>query len=138
MLGQLAAAKPENPAYSLEIGQLQAELGRFGPAEEAFQDACRRAPQGVEGCVGLVQLYLKGNRKLPEAADLARKIVERKPVASSYALLGTARLENGDRAGAASAFQKALDLEPGNAQYRQRLQSVQEKPEVAHPPDGSH
>jgi Flp pilus assembly protein TadD len=75
----------------------------------------------------LAQLYLKTNRKLPQARELLRTAVELEPTAPNYFLLGTACLASGDSTGAGEAISQALKLDPENATYRRLYDSMREK-----------
>jgi Flp pilus assembly protein TadD len=72
--------------------------------------------------LGFVYLQLK------RFTDVERLMLEtiqldpRQPKA--YALLGAARLENGDRSGAREAFRRALALDPRNPMALQGAQAI--------------
>ena len=128
ILGQLAEIEPENATHPLTVGVLNARLNRFDAAERAFQKVSELAPQRPEGRLALVHLYLRSNRKLPEAAELARAVVELAPTPSNCVLLSAACNRNGDHAGAVSAIERAIELDPGNEEYGRIRQSLREKP----------
>jgi len=91
---------------------------------------CRRAatldPNNTECRILLASLYLDGGRKLAEAAQLAQEAARIQPTAPNYCLLGQAHAAAGDRAQAVAAFQKAVDLDPANQQYREVLRQLRE------------
>ena len=66
-------------------------------------------------------------RKLPEATQLARAAVQVEPSAPNYLVLSVACASNGDFAGAASAIEQAMKLDPGNPKYVQMYEMIQEK-----------
>jgi predicted TPR repeat methyltransferase len=67
---------------------------------------------------------LQLNRDPTDAAELARQAVERAPTAANYFLWSVASQRSGDRTRAKAAIEKALELDPGNAQYQQLYLSL--------------
>ncbi|MFH1920469.1 MAG: tetratricopeptide repeat protein [Planctomycetota bacterium] len=128
ILGQLAEIEPENATYQMQIGGLNARLDQFDAAERAFRKVSELAPKRPEGYLALARLHLESNRKLLEAMDLARTAVELAPTPANYVLLSAACKRNGDHAGAVSAIQRAIELDPSNEQYRRIQESLREKP----------
>jgi cytochrome c-type biogenesis protein CcmH/NrfG len=55
---------------------------------------------------------------------LARKAVALKPTALNYYVLSNACDKSGDYQGALQAIEQAIQLEPGNAQYKQAYQRI--------------
>jgi tetratricopeptide (TPR) repeat protein len=68
--------------------------------------------------VGLAKIYLAQNMHLSEAKKLAQAAVRIAPVASNYFILARACHQTGDLAGALAAMQRAVAMEPDNAEYR--------------------
>jgi tetratricopeptide (TPR) repeat protein len=114
----LVAVRPDNVDFYWELGVLRARLGRFEAAEEAFRELMERAPESPRGYAGLAEVYLQSDRRLTEAAKLAREAVERRPIVRYHVLLARACAKAGDRPGAISAIDKAIQLEPGNQAFK--------------------
>jgi superkiller protein 3 len=115
---------PGELSVHVRLGELYARLQQFDKAEQAYTRAIEIMPSQAESYVALADLYLQANRKLPEAKVLALKAVDLRPSADCYALLGATCQRNGDRAGARSALQHALVLDPRNAQYRRAYEML--------------
>jgi len=108
-----AQAKPTTESYfNLALAELS--LGRRDQAVEALQKALALAPEDpdVLGLLGIVQLQ---QNKLPDAVASLRQALAGKPDALWYSHLGVALEQSNDFAGAAAAFQKAVDINPGSA-----------------------
>jgi len=108
--GQLTRIDPGDPTARVNMGVLLARLERFDAAEKAVREAIRLAPKRPSAYRALVQVLLLGNRKLPEAQALARKLVTLSPTARDYGLLAEACQRAGDQAGAVVARGRAAEL----------------------------
>jgi len=118
VLDQLKKIEPENAIHYLNLGFLKVRLSEFDEAEEAFRTACKLAPKVSTGYASLAQLYLETRTKPEEARELAQTAVELEPTASNYFVLSTACAACSDAAEALAAIEKALKLDPDNAEYR--------------------
>ena len=107
---QLRKIDPHDPTTCVNMSMLLARLKRFDAAEGTVREAIRLAPKRPSPYRALVQVLLMGNRKLPEAKALARKLVALSPTAGDYGLLGEACQRAGDRAGAVAARRRAAEL----------------------------
>jgi superkiller protein 3 len=114
---EVARIDPNDGLAHLNLGRVCLKLNRFERAERAFNEVIRLAPNQPEGHSALAELFLQTNRNLDEARRLAEKAVSLAPEAQHFALLGQACAMNRDRAGALAAFNRAIDLQPDNAQY---------------------
>ncbi len=65
------------------------------------------------------------NQRLPEAEALARKLVELEPAATNYGLLGEVCAQAGDLPGARAALERAMQLDPGNEEFRAAYKQLQ-------------
>ncbi|MGQ9575086.1 MAG: tetratricopeptide repeat protein [Thermoguttaceae bacterium] len=135
-LAELAALEPANWTRQMELGGLAAQLGRFDQAEQAFRAVITLAPEVPVGYSSLAGLYLEMGRNLAEASTLARKAVQLEPVARNYFLLGAICHRTGDRSGALSALERAIQLDPGNPQSVQLYKQLQEQRGHAEAPVG--
>ena len=126
-LAPLLRAKEDDPgnvSVNMTLGSLHVSLGQIEAAEEAFRDAIEVIPHQAGGYAALADLYLKANRKLPEAKRLALKVVELEPLARNYYLLSAACMGNGEPAEARSAMERAMALDPGNPVYRRTYELI--------------
>ena len=126
ILTEVAEIEPESATYQMSIGVVNARLNRFAEAASAFRRACEFAPRHPDGYHALARLYLLSNREIPEAVKLAETAVELAPTAVNYVLLSAACRKNGDLPGALAAIEQAIDLEPGNDEYRRIKDSLRE------------
>jgi len=124
---KISQIEPENPTCYLNIGVFSAQLRRFTDAEEAFRKAIALAPESSIGYRELAQLYLKAERKFPQARELAEKAVALEAIAVNYFVLCWASDKNGDTANALKAIERAIHLEPGNLKYKQIYESIKNR-----------
>mgnify|MGYP005643624589 CR=1 FL=1 len=118
---------PENLACQLNLGRLSMRAGRFEEAEKAFLRAITLAPNHSSGYQELARLYRQTKTKLPQARDLAQKVVELDPTAENYFVLGWACDVNGDPAGALAALQRAMQLDPENSRYGRAYRALEKR-----------
>jgi tetratricopeptide (TPR) repeat protein len=119
VLQPLVASLAEDAGFWLQLGQLQARLADHAQAEASFRHVVQLAPQRALGYVALARLHLQSETRAAEAVQCAREAVRCEPSAENYFLLSTACERAGDLPAAREAIEKALQLEPGNGQYRQ-------------------
>ena len=124
---QLTQIDPESGISYFFIGNINAQLNRFDDAEKAYRKVIEVEPKRSDGYRALAQLYLQANRNLRQAKTLASRAVELEPIAPNYFILAAACDKNGDHAGALLAIERALKLDPNNAQYRRTYQLIQER-----------
>jgi tetratricopeptide (TPR) repeat protein len=118
---------PNHAACQLNIGKLSARLGRFEDAERALRRVIALLPEYYAGYQELARLYLRTNTNLPQARELAQKAVALESRADSWFVLGWTCDVNGDPAGALSAMQKAVELDPNNPQYVQVYERIKKR-----------
>lgn len=115
-------ASPVTPADGGEptLRQRLAEIREIerakGPdaAEKALIALIRETPESRPAYTALTRVLMR-QKKYDYAARAAEKVVQLAPMeADSLVLAGFARMRNGDRAGAASAFSDALGLDASN------------------------
>lgn len=124
---KVAQADPNNPFSHLNIGQVAAQLKMFDKAERAFQKTIALAPRKPVAYRELTRLYLRTNRKIPQARELAQKALALEKTADNYFLLGWASDVNGDREGALRAMEQATKLQPKNQKYRQVYERIKKR-----------
>ncbi len=132
LLEQLSRIQPDNPIHFFNLGVHQMTLGQFEQAEEALARVIEMAPQRAEGYAALGSLYVRNGRELARATELARKAVELEPAAEYYFLLSRACAKNDDRPAAIAAIARAVELDPGNPEYR-RFQAQFQGPSTDSP-----
>jgi len=126
MLVELAALRPKNPGYHLELGHIHVESADFEAAEKAYKKTCEMAPRYAGGHVALAKLYIQVGDQTSEAIAHGQKAVDLEPTAVNFWILGIAREKGGDTAGALEAIGRAVERDPGNAMYRKKYQSLQQ------------
>jgi len=124
---QLTEIAPQSLIYHLKKGLLNRKLERFEDAERSFQDLIRHLGNQAAGYHVLAELYLDTNQKLSEAKTLAAKAVQLEPAAPQYSVLARACERTGDVPGALSAIQRAIELDPDSATYREMQQRIQKR-----------
>jgi len=126
LMHRAAGLAPQNPICHLHSAAISMQLGHLAEAERAFGKVIQLAPKNARGYSGLAHLYLQAGRKLPNAKQLAQRAVTLEPNAFHYYVLSWACDRNSDKAGAISAIERAVELEPGNPRYR-RVAELLEK-----------
>jgi len=120
---QLRKLDPKNALLCMRMSMLHVRLQQYDAAERALREVIALAPEQATGYDSLAQLYLHLNKRLPEAKALAQKAVELEPSALNYFTFSQACERTGDRAGALSALQRAIRLDPTNVSYQRSLQA---------------
>ena len=118
MFKKIAEIEPDSAISFVMIGILSAHFKQFDDAEQAFRKVIALAPRSPDGYRELARLYLKTGRELPQARQLAQKAVALEASAANYFVLGWAYHSNGDATNALPAVKRAIELDPGNANYR--------------------
>lgn len=127
---ELVKLEPGDGLVHLNIGRVCLKLKQFERAEAAFKEVIRLVPSQPEGHSSLAELYLQTSRNVPEAirlAERAARLASGDEAGPYYAILGQAYAMNGDHAGALTAFNRAIELQPGNEHYqrlREKLQAM--------------
>ena len=106
---------PGHPDALANLGIAFAATGRPGEAVDAFRGVLEVRHNDPMACLNLARALLdRGDpADVPEAMRLAQHGVAMMPsVAAAYELLGRASERSGDRAGARTAFERALIVDP--------------------------
>lgn len=104
------------------MAQVLERTKRPAEAEKAYREALRLEPDNIRVGNNLAVLLVARKASLDEALTLATRAVDKEPGrAAFFDTLGLVRQARGDLPGAHQAFERAVVLEPGNAQYRQHL-----------------
>jgi len=115
-----------NPKHYIERAILAVQLRRLDAAEEILRQAVRAAPDQSLGYRYLASFYLETRRHRAKARELAEKAVQLEPLPDNYYILAWACARNGDKNSALAAIDKALALDPSNAQYRRMRALIQQ------------
>jgi len=127
MLKKIGEIEPDNAICQFQIAVLSSQLKLFNDAENALRKVITLAPQQSAGYRELAGLYLKTNKKLLQARQLAEKAVALEATAVNYFVLSWACDKNGDTANALSAIKRAVMLEPNNQQYLRFYKLIQQR-----------
>jgi tetratricopeptide (TPR) repeat protein len=121
---KISQIDPNNAFCYLNIGQVSIRLELVDKAETAYRKAIELSPKQSAGYRELARLYLRMNKKLPEARQLAQKAVTLEKVADNYYVFAWAAEVSGDSASALQAMERAMELEPANLKYRQVYERI--------------
>ncbi len=110
----------------LDAGRCYREHGQVEKAVEMLRKAAALGPQDVRSRTELVAIYVKTGRDR-EALEVCRQLSRIEPERGDHWLkLALLRVRLDDLEGAKSALERALEIDPANAQYRQ-VQRLLEK-----------
>jgi len=127
MYKKISEIEPQNPACFLNIGVISAKLNRFDDAEKALREVIRLAPEDSIGYRELALLYLGTKKSFQEARKLAEEAVNLEKKAVNYYVLSCACDMNGDITNALKAAEQAIQLDPGNVEYKQTYQRIKNR-----------
>ncbi|TKJ37857.1 MAG: hypothetical protein CEE38_07265 [Planctomycetes bacterium B3_Pla] len=127
MYKRISESEPQNPACFFNVGVISAMLKRFDDAEEALRKVIKLAPEDSRGYRELAWLYLNTKKSHSQARKLAEKAVKLEKTAVNYYLLACACDMNGDRTNALEAAEQAIQLDPGNVEYKQIYQRIKNR-----------
>lgn len=119
LLAALERYAPDDLGGLMTAARLYAEMGRLGDAERVYRRMIELAPHQPGNYALLADVLLREGRRPGEARELALEAVSRDPRATYYALLSAACRQGGDNAAALAAIERALALEPDNAEYQE-------------------
>ena len=112
---------PLNLGYCLLAG------GNMAGARDAYREALRRSPDNPAAENGLAWSLLETGGSADEAARLAAKASAQQPVGPYFDTLARACLLAGRCAEAEGAVERALALEPANADYLRRREEIRRR-----------
>lgn len=117
-------ANAQAPALLAQRAHAMLFLGRHEQAREAYRAALAADPDQTDALLGEARLALV-ERNVDVASKMAERAVATGPRnADAMALLADLKRVNGDEAGAASLYEKALAITPGAHAVRLSLASV--------------
>src|SRR5262249_50198265 len=114
-----ATSRVPQPASLVDLGDLYARHGRSDDADRAYRQAESIAQRGGSYRSAYrrepAMFYANHDRHLDQALDLARQDLGSRPDVYGYDALGWCLYKNGRLDEAASAMEKALALDTGDA-----------------------
>ena len=111
-LMQEALKRSDTPEFNTVLGLSLMRAGQTEFAIAQLEAAYGKDPTQIQAATTLAGLYLQGHQTA-KALGVAQSLVRREPQHAGLAnLLGVARTQAGDRAGAKAAFETALRLDP--------------------------
>jgi tetratricopeptide (TPR) repeat protein len=123
-LEEALALRPAFPEALYNIGFIQMRRERWDEAEAALKKALEQRPDYPAASVALSALYRKTGRRA-EAAALVQSAAESGTAdAGVFFKIGIERMNAQDDAGAAEAFLKAEELDPGFAEVQFHLATL--------------
>lgn len=117
----LCARTPDSAIAWQEYAMLAIKLRRLEVAEKALQEIVQLNPNNAKAYALLAQTQMPSDRNPSAAVVSASRAVELDPSAANHYVLGTAHFYNGDSNKARAEIEKALELEPNNAEFREAL-----------------
>jgi tetratricopeptide (TPR) repeat protein len=121
---QLCQLAPHDPAAWIRHGKLCLRNRDFAEAQKAIERAIELAPDRAESYALLSQVEMLPGRDSRRAVELARRAVAADPSAANYHILGTAQWHAGDIDDSRASLQRAVALEPDNAEFRDSYSQV--------------
>jgi protein O-GlcNAc transferase len=121
---QLCQLAQHDPIAWIRHGRLSLQSRDFAEAEQSLERAIELAPDQAEGYALLAQVEMLPGRDARRAVELARQAVAADPSAANHHILGTAQWHAGDIDDSRASLQRAVALEPGNAEFRDSYSQV--------------
>jgi tetratricopeptide (TPR) repeat protein len=115
LLERLLKIVPGDAAARAQLGAAYAAIGRMEDAEKVLKATLAQDPKNASALTGLANVYLKTGRPQP-ATELLEKSVMAVPSFEPAFLLGSAYSSQGRYEEAVMAFQRAIQLDAGQAE----------------------
>lgn len=114
MLARIVELKPDSNEAKARLGAAYLSGGSEELGIETLQGILAKDPS-YDNAYTLIVMYYLSQQDVAQAIEAARDYIERNPNAKAYVLLARTYLVNDERDKAKDAFEKALELKPGNA-----------------------
>jgi len=124
----LVRLRPDRAGDHVNLGTLRLQLGDFPGAVAALRRALELDPDQPAALNNLARYYLGQGGEPAGALELTKRLAQVQPTAASQDLLGWALFANGMTNEARTAAARAVELDPANPVYRQRLERLGGKP----------
>ena len=124
----LVRLRPNEAGYRANLGTVLLQLKQYPAAVEELKRALELDTHQPQALNNLARFYLGTRRNVAEALELSRRLVEQSPEAANYDLLGWALYANNQKAAARDATARAVEIDPANPLYRERLQKLSQAP----------
>ena len=109
----------EPPLRIIAPGRCYRQQGQVDKAVEMLRKAAALGPQDVQSRTELLAIYVKAGDDR-EALEVCRQLSRLEPERGDHWLkLALLRIRLDDLEGARSALARALEIDPGNARYRE-------------------
>ena len=110
-LMQQALQTKESPQFRTVLGMSLLRSGQVGDAMKELEIAYKGDPTQLQAAVSLVSIYMRTGQAA-KAVDMAEKLIKLQPGNPEFHnMLGTARAQNGNAAGAKAAFEQSSALD---------------------------
>ncbi len=121
----------KEPAFYEELGEVYELAGLHSNAVQCFDEAEKLYLQekevGEDNSVEMAMFYASRDRKLPEALELAREAVQRRPGIHAYQALALALYKNGKYGEAQQAISQAMCLGTRDTSLTSLAKRISEK-----------
>lgn len=128
---QLIAIRPDNAKAWVRLGVLQLKQQQVSEAISAFTQAIAVDENSADAHNNLAWLYAMQGEKLERAVELAERAVELDANAARLDTLAYVYHRHGAYTKAKQAILRAIDLEPNNTAYKERLNEIRQTMEDA-------
>lgn len=124
-LMQQAVQAQDTPEFRTALGITLIRSGQVGGGMAELEAAFKKDPRQTQAATALVGLYLRSNQAA-KAVALSETLVKQQPNnAGFHNLLGMAKGQAGNAAGAKVAFEQAIKLDPGLTSAKLHLARVE-------------
>jgi tetratricopeptide (TPR) repeat protein len=124
ILGEWLSADPQSSTAWNERGLLDFGDGSLDAAIKALETAVALDPTNHEATNSLAWIYADTGRDLTRARDLAHSVLAATPTAAVCDTLAYIEQQAGDLAAALAAIERAVSMDPTNAEYRRRRDGI--------------
>jgi tetratricopeptide (TPR) repeat protein len=132
LIEEVVKLKPNDVSSHINLGTMLLESKDYGPAVAELRRALELDPKQQQALHNLARHFLSTRTNLAEALILCQRLVACKPEAANYDLLAWACYANGNTNEALKAAGQAIENEPTNPVYRDRLKRLQGIAGTAH------
>jgi Flp pilus assembly protein TadD len=120
LLKQAVVVAPADAEAQNNLGLTLVKLGQLEQAEPYYRNAIQVNPRYRQAYENLGSVYLQ-TKRLDQAIASLKAAIAIQPSAKALNDLGVACMRSGRAAEGLESFRQAVNIEPGNAQYRRNL-----------------